>query len=74
MEMNILSIFIGLIFFIIITRIVYQRIKKKRLPPSNYTPFDDLISGIDPDLKQNNQIIKDTKHETAYEERTTRKD
>lgn len=57
----------------IMTRIAYQRIKKKRLPPSNYTPFDDLISGIDPDLKQNNQIIKDTKHETAYEERTTRK-
>ena len=72
--MNVISIFIGFIFIMIITRIVYQRIKKKRLPPSNYTPFDDLISGIDPDLKQNNQIIKDTKHETAYEEITNRKD
>lgn len=32
-----------------------------------------MMMGMDPDLKENNQILGDTKHETNYEERTTRK-
>ena len=32
-----------------------------------------MMMGMDPELKENNQILADTKHETNYEERTTRK-
>ncbi|QFF99047.1 hypothetical protein PB01_09530 [Psychrobacillus glaciei] len=71
--MNVLSIVYLVLSLLLIGRIVYQLIKKKRLPRSNYTPFDDMMMGMDPDLKENNQILGDTKHETNYEERTTRK-
>ena len=71
--MNVLSIVYLVLSIILISRIVYQILKKKRLPHSNYSPFDDMMMGMDPELKENNQILADTKHETNYEERTTRK-
>ncbi|MFF2752913.1 hypothetical protein ACFVR1_04020 [Psychrobacillus sp. NPDC058041] len=71
--MNVMSIIYLVLSILLIGRIVYQILKKKRLPHNNYTPFDDMMMGIDPDLKDNNKILADTKHETNYEERTTRK-
>lgn len=70
--MNVLSIVFGCLTIILFARIIYQLIKKRRLPQSNYSPFDDMMMGVNPDLKESNQILKDTKHDADYEERTTR--
>ncbi|WP_419962281.1 hypothetical protein [Psychrobacillus sp. BM2] len=70
--MDIASILFGLFFIVLVARIAYHMIKKKRFPPMNYQPFDDAMSGIDPEEKHNNQALKDTKHEKNYEERTSR--
>ncbi len=70
--MDIISALIGLFFIVLIARITYKMLKKNRFPPMNYQPFDDAMSGIDPEEKHNNQVLKDTKHEKNYEERTSR--
>ncbi|MEK3977503.1 hypothetical protein MKY37_00265 [Psychrobacillus sp. FSL K6-2836] len=70
--MDIASILYGLFFIVLFARITYQIIRKKRFPKVNYQPFDDAMSGIDPEEKHNNQVLKDTKHEKNYEERTPR--
>lgn len=70
--MDIASILFGLLFIVLIARITYKIIKKKRLPPMNYQPFDDAMSGIVPEEKHNNQVLRDSKHEKNYEERTSR--
>ncbi|QUG41805.1 hypothetical protein KD050_00425 [Psychrobacillus sp. INOP01] len=72
--MDIASILFGLFFIVLIARVTYQLIKKKRFPTVNYQPFDDAMSGIDPEEKHNNQVLRDTKHEKNYEERTSRSD
>lgn len=70
--MDIASILFGLLFLVLIARITYQMLKKKRLPMMNYQPFDDAMSGIDSEEKHNNQLLRDSKHEKNYEERTSR--
>ena len=70
--MDFASILFGLFFIILIARITYLMIKKKRFPKVYYQPFDDAMSGIDPEEKHNNQVLRDTKHEKNYEERTSR--
>lgn len=70
--MDIASILFGLLFIALIARITYKIIKKKLLPPMNYQPFDDAMSGINPEEKHNNQVLRDSKHEKNYEERTSR--
>ena len=72
--MDIASILFGLFFIVLIARITYQMIKKKRFPPMNYQPFDDAMSGINPEEKHNNQVLRDTKYEKGYEERTSQSD
>ena len=70
--MDIASILVGFLFIVLIVRIAYRMFKKKRFPSMNYQPFDDAMSGIDPEEKHNNQILKDTKHEMDYEDRISR--
>jgi len=70
--MDIASILFGLLFIVLIAHITYKMMKKKRLPTMNYQPFDDAMSGMDPEEKHNTQLLRDTKHEKSYEERTSR--
>lgn len=72
--MDIASIVFGFLLIVLITRITYKMIKKNRFPPMNYQPFDDAMSGLDPEEKHTNQLLRDTKHEKNYEERTSRKE
>ena len=53
--MDIASIVFGILLIVLITRITYKMIKKNRFPPMNYQPFDDVMSGLDPEEKHTNQ-------------------
>ncbi|MFJ8064476.1 hypothetical protein ACIQYS_07580 [Psychrobacillus sp. NPDC096426] len=67
--MNIMSIVFALIYLVLFLFVIYRMYKIKRIPSSRYTPFDDLMTGNNPNVKQEKRI-QDTKHETEYEEKT----
>ncbi|MGB3259984.1 hypothetical protein [Paenisporosarcina sp.] len=45
---------------------------KRRLPLNHYQPFDDAMEGTKDDMKSS--PLHDTKHETEYEETTSKKE
>ncbi|MFJ7972426.1 hypothetical protein [Psychrobacillus sp. NPDC096389] len=68
--MNLMSIIFAFIYLLLFLFVVYKMFKIKRIPSNRYTPFDDIMTGNNPDIKQEKRI-QDTKHETEYEEKVT---
>lgn len=66
--MSYMSIVFAAIYLLLFLLVCYKMFKTKRVPPNRYTPFDDLISGNNTDIKHEKKI-QDSKHETEYEEK-----